>query len=81
MSVAIALGCPDQPLDLGLGQVLAAPKYAFGRRFGATVRFSMVGAATPRCDFIGLCPLPANQLLEECTFIEQLQSAAAAGAR
>jgi hypothetical protein len=57
---AVGSGGFQQPLDLGLGQVLAgARRSALGRRFGVTVRFTVPGATNERCDF-AICFAPCG---------------------
>ena len=47
----VSLGGRKQPFDLGLRQVFAGAQSAFGGRFGVTVRFTVPGATSLRCDF------------------------------
>ncbi len=47
---AVSLGGFHQPLDLGLGQVLAGAQVGVGRRLGVTVRFTVAGVTSLRCD-------------------------------
>ena len=46
---AVSRGGFHQPLDLGLGQVLAGPQLAVGWRLGVTVRFTVAGETSLRC--------------------------------
>jgi hypothetical protein len=62
MRPSVGLGGPEQPLDLGLRQVLAGPQVGIGARFGVTVRFTVFGVTSLRCDFAMTFKLLCNTL-------------------
>jgi hypothetical protein len=48
---SVGLGDLEQPFDLGFRQVFAGAEVGVGGRLGVTVRFTVPGATSFRCDF------------------------------
>jgi len=62
VAVAVALGCLDQALDLGLGQILPRPQLGVWPAAWLTVRFSVAGLISLRCDFAMAFNVPCRSI-------------------
>ena len=62
MAVTVTLGCIHQPGDLGISQVFSGLQLGLGRRVGLTVRISVLGVTSFKCDFTTYIAPSACQL-------------------